>query len=1212
MEVPSMLHHSCLNVSALLRNTAAIAFCLALLPLSLDAQEPPQAPALRESVEVRLIEIDAVVTDRRGNPLTGLTPADFVVLENGQPQEITNFTEYRDGRNVTAAAAGEAESPVMHPQPRTIVILVDALPLLGADRRNLFNDLRALVDRTMREGDRGQVLGWHDRYGMRALSPMSFARAEILEAIGAAEATLHADMEDLTIEAHVEWYRELEAENSADGIRRFDGEGHAQATVRQAVEQEYSLMRRKTAAIQRLVDVMAEPTHRNVLIYVSGSFPMTAGKRFFSGIQTRFTVSDEADYNTSQMLEAITRTANAQGVILYALRPHLASGTVRIRSTPALQSQEFGNDVVDPLDRTFAIQPLHPHLTDMSRDQTLLQNDVQALAYVAQETGGSVAIGPSAIKQAAERIGQELGSYYTLAYRARSDGADRERRIEVRPRNRSQTVRTRKAILDRSDETRARDLLIARLFEQGSGGNIDFEIETGTARYGENQVVIPIELAIPVEQLQFELEDGELAARFSILLVSGENIGAIARLQEEARKVVAPPGSKPAGVVRHQLELVAPPGKVNVSVAVFDETSGLTGVHSIEVERGKVRGQAVSSGPDADAAWQEAIHRATEERKPIVAYFRPTRCSPCTRFERESLTHPAIRRRLSDVVFVPLPAAAGEISRQWSSRQPGLGVFDQQGNFRFLFEGLPDTVTMGVILDDVNRVAPHLQRAAARAADAQPAEGELDAAIAYLMLGRRSDARSALERALASGSAETRQHGRVALALVEAEEGRPAAALQELEQIIAEAETASVAGEAWLTIGLIQRGSGARGEAARAFASARELLGSDSRIAATSDVARAALESASSASGVIRIIPPSGAAAGDRLPVKMKVASADVATVVLLANGVEIGRIRRPPFSTTIAAGNGRQTIVAVAFDGLGIELGRDELTVGEAGARRQLDQPEATGQLVALPVTVSGAAAGAALSSDQILIREGSRRRPVDSVRQATEAPLTVGVIIDVSRSMQTDLPAIKEAAINFIDSLLSEGERAFVVSFGSRARLIQPATANKAMLRQSIMSLRAGGSSALHDAIALGLLQMEGVEGRRAVVIFTKGAERASRYGSSDLEDLARRARVPIHLIAAAPERSRRGTQGSEWSTMYNSMSALAQSTGGNAYRLDRLDALAQFYQQIEADLQSQHLLFVRTEAAASEDEWRKIGVEVTTPGVRVQAPEGYYLPW
>jgi hypothetical protein len=79
----------------------------AVLSLPLAAQQPPavpppaapaelqpgETPRILETVDVRVINVDVVVTDRKGNPITGLTKDDFIVLENGRPQNITNFYE---------------------------------------------------------------------------------------------------------------------------------------------------------------------------------------------------------------------------------------------------------------------------------------------------------------------------------------------------------------------------------------------------------------------------------------------------------------------------------------------------------------------------------------------------------------------------------------------------------------------------------------------------------------------------------------------------------------------------------------------------------------------------------------------------------------------------------------------------------------------------------------------------------------------------------------------------------------------------------------------------------------------------------------------------------------------------------------------------------------------------------------------------------------
>lgn len=1271
------------------RTLLAAALCLAIAPMP-SAQEQP---ALSEKVEVRLIEIDAVVTDRRGNHITGLKATDFEVFENGRPQAITNFTELHEGVDVTATATGEridgAPAAAPQRQPRTIVVLVDALPLRGRARKNLFADLTALVEKTMGEGDRGQVVSWDDRRGMHAMTEMTRSRADIMAALAKAEATLFAAPPKRTVEAEADWFREMAAIVEKDGLR-FDGETHVTESARQGATDDFSLMRRKTAALQRVVAGIAEPTHRNVMIYVSGSFPINAGANAVTSLQAKMDVSERATFDTGDMLEAITRTANASGVILYALRPDIPTMGSRISAATSPAGFELNTDI--------DAQPVTPYLTDMAFEQTMMQNDAQALQLITAATGGTLAIGSSAIKDAVDRIARDLGSYYTLAYRATSDGSDRERSIEVKARTRGLRVRTRKTILDRSDATRARDLLVARLFETGADGQIDFEIQAGAANNG----VIPVELTIPVEQLRFEPEGEQLAATFSILLVAGRDIGRISRLVDQTKKILIPKDRQPVGVYRFTLDLkVGAEQTTSVSVAVFDEKSGLAGTESIEVTAGEVRGDAVSSAAIADDAWRAALGRAREERKPVLVYFQPKRCRACPKFESGTLAHPAIQRRLSDVVFVTLPSTAGELAKIWKSREAGLGVFDRQGTLRFTFDGIPDLSTLGVILDDVADVAPHLERAVAAVEGGEPAEGELDSAIALMILGRRDEARAALQRAIGSAQPETRQYAEIARALLDGQDGRAANAIRTLDAIVANARTPRIAGDAWLAIGLLHRMARAYDDANVAFATARVLLGtSESRIAAISDEALSALENAADGSGPIRIIPPASQVVTGRVNVTTLVTSAEIASVAFTLDGKEIARSRRPPFVAAIDFGRvpEERTIGAIAFDGLGNETGRDELVVngggerfwfriveplagtvegttpvrmtlrapaddavqrvtiswndevrtvlteepwettvripGEIGVLRGVahlaDGREAEDavllnasghaeradvQLVELPVTLSDPSAR--LDTKSVIVREGGRRRNAESVQPPAESPLTVGFVIDTSGSMQDALANVQEAALGFLDSALGERDRGFIVAFSTRARLVQAPTADKARLREKMMSLRARGSTALYDAIAVGLLQLQGVKGRRALVVFTDGGDLTSRYGATDIAALAKRTHVPIHLIATTPNRSSQKTAGPRpdelrWGATYRSLSAMAESTGGRAYVLDRVEDLPQVYQRIGDALRSQFLVFVRAEPGRHENDWRDIDVEIVARGLTAFAPEGYYAPW
>src|SRR2546430_16327455 len=84
------------------------------LSLSLAAQEK-----IVETIEVRIANIDVVVTDRAGNPVSGLTKDDFELFENGKPQTITNFYEIRPGSEAVVISTGTTTStPPATPAPK--------------------------------------------------------------------------------------------------------------------------------------------------------------------------------------------------------------------------------------------------------------------------------------------------------------------------------------------------------------------------------------------------------------------------------------------------------------------------------------------------------------------------------------------------------------------------------------------------------------------------------------------------------------------------------------------------------------------------------------------------------------------------------------------------------------------------------------------------------------------------------------------------------------------------------------------------------------------------------------------------------------------------------------------------------------------------------------------------------------------------------------
>ena len=1259
-----------------------VALFAAVLTLFLDAQQ------VSETVEVRLIEVDAVVIDRNGNPVSGLTAADFELFENGRAQTITNFAEYRESVDRLAPASPTAEVRVAPPAPRTIVLFIDSLAVRANARVKLFENLRTLVARTMREGDRAQVLTWHDRAGVTATTPLTSDRRAIEEAIRNAERGLTAEATGPTVEEYTRFFQQAAEMDRSTNAQAPSA--NVDASRRFAADQEMAIMRRKTAAMERIVSSLAQPTGKSVFVYVSEVFPMVAGKRALGRRLAADTIDNRGGYVTLPLLEKVIAAANASGVSFYGLRAEHPR-------TEGIGTVDNDNDVVGNTSST---------ATEAAAEQIILQNEVDALAAVALQTGGAIGIGPVGVERAIERITRDVTSYYTLAYRTRSDGSDRERRIEVRAKSPDHVIRTRRTIVEKSDRTRLRELVVARLFERGPAGDLDFDVKTGewTVDHNSKHVLIPVELSIPAEELKFEQEGSELAARFSVMTVSGASLQSAGEVSEESKRITAPVGTQPAGDIKFRFSVRHDRKPATLSIAVVDEKTQLAGTRQILLEGGKATVAAVAPSPATAATWGGAMTRAASERKPILVLNRPKRCGACDRFEQTTIAHPAIQRRLEQLVFVTMPAETVSIA-----------LFDRAGKERVRWADLPKTtVAFGEVLDVILSVAPNLERAVALSENG-PAEGELEAAIALARLGRPADARAAIARAAESGSQKTQQFAVIATAMLDSSEGKHEKALAALDRLAADAMNAEVAANAWLGMATIHRNTKALDRAGLAYQTASDIAGEGTELFAAAQQALASLQDlVAAARGPIKLIPLDRRIVTGRHTVRTNVASASVARVLFTIDGAEPRSVDKPPFSTTYDFGRVPQThtIRVVAHDRDGNELGRDELAVNDAGetfwlrliepaggqasgtvrvnttvrvpagrkVRRvaiswndveqkvlsvapwqtdvaipnelgvlravvELDDGRTTEDavllnaaghveradvpLVELPIF----AAGAVPSASEIIVREGKTRRHVEAVLSGADAPLTVGIVIDASGSMNTALPDVQEAAIRFLETALGQKDRAFLITFDTTARLVQPPTTDRELLRRQIMAIHPNGHTALNDAMILGLLQFEGVKGRRGMIVFSDGIDSASRYGAEDVNDLARRANIPLYVIAArskgspyglpppmaptpraggalptgAPAVIMRGPA----NTSRTTLNRLAESSGGQMHHLTKLEALPEIYREIEADLRAQILAIIRTDAGKHENDWRAIEVDVT--GRRgVRAPSGYYAPW
>jgi VWFA-related protein len=717
-----------------------------------------------------------------------------------------------------------------------------------------------------------------------------------------------------------------------------------------------------------------------------------------------------------------------------------------------------------------------------------------------------------------------------------------------------------------------------------------------------------ITLAVPVDQLKFVDDGTAQVAQFSARVLAD---GKVVRVLAESRKVIVPHGREPQGAVRLRFDLLDVKPEAVVMFVVVDEIAGTTATRMKD---------EVSEAPAADATWRDARARAQQRKKPLVVFFKARPCARCRSFEEEALPHPTVQRRMPNVEFAVLPAYAGEAAKVWASKDSGVALFDTSGTLRTRWPIVPDTTNLGIILDAAVEVFPHFERGT-----------DLELAYGLAKLGRITEARVALERAGTSTDPEVQQgvaalrdvlNGKAVAAPASQGSVRGVIRIIPLSRQVVSGKqivrlhvsSASVARvtfaidgrerarvakppfAATLDFGAVPERHSIR---VTAFDRNGKELGRDERVV-----------NEAGETFWLRVTSPREAFADGSVQVSMDVRAPStrrVQRVVVSWNDAERAVLKKAPWETRVHIPSGQLGVLRAVAE---LDDGRTSEDAVLLNAGGMVEHSNV--QLVQLPITIAGAAG--TLTPERITVREGTKVRPVESIATAAETPVTIGLAIDVSGSMQKNLPDLQEAAIRFLETSLGERDRAFIITFDDRARLLQPATSDVAQLRRQIMSIRPNGATALHDAMVLGLLQFEGVKGRRAMIVFTDGLDRTSQYTAADVRELARRSSVPIHVFAAVPWSPALNVSGwiSDRADADGELKRLAKSTGGTAHTLQALSELPAAYARIETALRSQLLAFIRTDPATKENEWRPIHVEVRGANVDVFAPEGYYASW
>jgi Ca-activated chloride channel family protein len=213
---------------------------------------------------------------------------------------------------------------------------------------------------------------------------------------------------------------------------------------------------------------------------------------------------------------------------------------------------------------------------------------------------------------------------------------------------------------------------------------------------------------------------------------------------------------------------------------------------------------------------------------------------------------------------------------------------------------------------------------------------------------------------------------------------------------------------------------------------------------------------------------------------------------------------------------------------------------------------------------------------------------------------PLSLGLAIDTSASMQPRMSEAQKAASQFFTNVMRKGDRAFLVSFDSQPQLIQRWSPRLADMNAGLAKLRAEESTSLYDAVVYSLYNFLGVKGQRALVLVTDGKDTSSKFSFDQAIEYSRRAAVPIYAIGI-------GIRMSEVDTRFK-LSKFCSETGGNAYYIEQASELGRIYTDIQNELRSQYILgFYPPEGVKPGTKWRSVDVQVSDG--KAKTIRGYY---
>jgi Ca-activated chloride channel family protein len=248
-------------------------------------------------------------------------------------------------------------------------------------------------------------------------------------------------------------------------------------------------------------------------------------------------------------------------------------------------------------------------------------------------------------------------------------------------------------------------------------------------------------------------------------------------------------------------------------------------------------------------------------------------------------------------------------------------------------------------------------------------------------------------------------------------------------------------------------------------------------------------------------------------------------------------------------------------------------------------------------------------LKRDAFRVIDDQKPAELRSFRSETDLPLQVGLLVDASNSVRDRFKFEQEAAIEFLNAIIRPRyDKAFVIGFDATPEVTQDFTDSTEGLSNGVRLLRAGGGTAMYDALYYAcrdklLKQEQSGPVRRAIILLSDGEDNLSHVTREEAIEMAQRAEVIVYTISTNIS----GTKGKGDKVLER----IAEATGGRAFFPFQMREVSDAFTSIQEELRSQYAVAYKPADFVADGRFRTIEILAQEKGLKVRTRKGYYAP-